>query len=245
MGRCPAGLRHSRRGPRAGLPRPVVAGRGVRHSRVPRGRGGAQTAGPGRTAAPARSRTASPAPDAQHATSTAASDRGPRIIVRPGSPRAYLPSVSTPPRRPGCEAPLLSAEAPGLRAPTRGWLGPAPAGPEKAPPPPDRGPAPARQSPVLIGSSSHPSRFGPSPAPPENRREGEPPPFQSASGPEPCPGSWWPGLPPRLLAKAPLQSPCLRSYWPYGDGSELYVKADFTATWFNRGIQMAPHSRKP
>lgn len=180
--------------PRATSGAPKACRRGARGptSRVPRGRGGAQTAGPGRTAAPARSRTASPAPDARRATSTAARGRGPRIRARPGSPQAYLPSVSTPPRRPGCEAPLLSAEAPGLRVPHSGLARSRPRRPCGGPAPLGRGPAPTRQSPVFIGSSSHPSRFGPFPGTARKPSRGEPPPFQSASGPEPCPGSWWP-----------------------------------------------------
>lgn len=145
-------------GLRAGLPGLIVASRGAGsdNSRVPRGRGGAQTAEP--TPQPAGSRTASRAPDAQRATSTATRNRGPRLRARPGSPRAYLPWVPTPPPQPGCEALRLSADAPGLGALTPGWLRPAPAGPAKAPPPVGRDPTPARQSSVLIGSSSHPSR---------------------------------------------------------------------------------------
>nr|XP_012418137.1 PREDICTED: atherin [Odobenus rosmarus divergens] len=110
----------------------------------------ARPSGPGPTPPPARSRTASPAPDAQRVTSTAASDQGHRLRARPRSPRAYLPSVSTPPARRRCEALLLSAEAPGLRAPTLCWLRPAPAGPAKAPPRPAAAPPPPGNARFLL-----------------------------------------------------------------------------------------------
>lgn len=117
----------------------------VRPSRVPPGRGGAQTAGPGRHLRASRlphCQPRCPASDAQHATRTASRDRGTRLRGRPGSPRTYLPSTSTSPPRPGCEVLALTAEAPALCASTRSRLRPAPAGPVEGPAPPGRGPTP-------------------------------------------------------------------------------------------------------
>nr|XP_014332460.1 PREDICTED: vegetative cell wall protein gp1-like [Bos mutus] len=84
---------------------------------------------------------------------------------------------------------VLSAEAPGLLSSTWGGLCPAPADPAA-------GPAPARPSPVLIGSCSHPSPLDPPldppPTPPEDLPAGNRPRSSPVSGPEPCPGAWFP-----------------------------------------------------
>lgn len=145
----------------AGLPKAGIRETG--HPRVPRGPGCAETAGPGPTPPPARSRLArraapQPVPEAP------ASDPAPR------QPRSYLPWA-------GRDA----AAAAGLRGPgslLRGGaksrlshserLRPAPAGPAK-------GPAPAWPSPFLIGCCFHPSRSGPPLAPPRRLARGTTP----------------------------------------------------------------------
>nr|XP_025728349.1 collagen alpha-1(X) chain-like [Callorhinus ursinus] len=123
---------------------------------------------------------------------------GPLSHCQPGSRRPACDihrreRLRPPPQSPPQIAPRLpalgfhAASAAGLRSspPLRGGartprsysaLAPSrPRRPRKGPAPPGRGPTPARQCPVLIGSSSHSSRYGPPLVPPENRREGNRP----------------------------------------------------------------------
>lgn len=154
---------------------------------VPRGRGGAETAGPEPTPPPARARPAgglqsrNPASEAQRATPAPARRRSPCFRPRSASPISYLPRAPTPPLRPGCEVLVLSSvEALGLLCPTRVGC--------SCPRRPGRRPRPVPDKPCSYWFLFPPLTLGPAPG--ATRSGGEPPPLRTRYPPEPCPGVW-------------------------------------------------------
>lgn len=164
-----AQLRYNHRWRQAGLPKPGVCGAGPLD--VPRGRGGAETAGPRPTPPPAHLRPAGglqsrrPASEAQRATPAPSMGRSPCFRSRCVSPVSCLPRAPTPPPRLGCKVLVLSSsEALGLLCPIRVGSVLPPQARQKATPWPGQ---------VLFLLA--PSRLGPPTAPPGDHLEGNRP----------------------------------------------------------------------